>query len=125
MHFLADMGVGTKVVEWLNAHGHDAVHLRDFGLERLENGKIFQKAVDENRTVLTFDLDFGEIAATTSGARASVIVFRLHNTRVAHVIERLDSVLIDSSHLLQEGVVISVEETRHRIRRFPIGGRNR
>lgn len=121
MQFLADMGVGMKVVEWLNSRGHDAIHLREQGLERLPNGEIFDKAVDEGRVVLTFDLDFGEIAATTSGSRASVIVFRLHNTRVTHVIDRLRSVLAESSAALNGGVVITVEESRHRIRRFPIG----
>jgi hypothetical protein len=46
------MGVGTKVVDWLNDHGHEAVHLREQGLERLPNGKIFEKAVVEKRIVI-------------------------------------------------------------------------
>ena len=118
------MGVGMMVVDWLNARGHQAIHLREQGLERLPNGEIFNKAVDEGRVVLTFDLDFGEIAASTSGPRASVIVFRLHNTRVANVIDRLEAVLAESSPALEGGVVITVEESRHRIRRFPIGGQD-
>lgn len=87
----------------------------------MPDADIFEKAVQEGRIVLTFDLDFGEIAASASGERASVIVFRLHNTRVTHVIERLKAVLDESPTVLQESVVVSVEETRHRIRRFPIG----
>ena len=122
MRFLADMGVGKKVVDWLRDQGHDAIHLRELRLERLPNGDIFSKAVDEGRIVLTFDLDFGEIAASANGPRASVIVFRLRNTRVIHVIDRLRSVLAESSAALEGGVVITVEESRHRIRRFPIGG---
>lgn len=121
MRFLADMGVGAEVVNWLRERGHDAVHLREQGLERMPDADIFEKAVQEGRIVLTFDLDFGEIAASASGERASVIVFRLHNTRVTHVIERLEAVLAESPTVLQESVVVSVEETRHRIRRFPIG----
>jgi predicted nuclease of predicted toxin-antitoxin system len=53
------MGVSMGVVRWLREHGHDAVHLRDEGLRRLPNGQIFNKAIDEDRIVLTFDLDFG------------------------------------------------------------------
>jgi predicted nuclease of predicted toxin-antitoxin system len=56
MRFLADMGVSQQVVEWLRATGHEAVHLRDEGLQRLPNGEILQKAGREQRTVLTFDL---------------------------------------------------------------------
>lgn len=51
------------MVEWLRADGHDAVHLRDEGLQKLANGIIFQKALAEQRIVLTFDLDFGEIVS--------------------------------------------------------------
>src|SRR5208337_3067643 len=35
MRFLGDMGVSRRVIEWLRAAGHDAVHLRDEGLKRL------------------------------------------------------------------------------------------
>jgi predicted nuclease of predicted toxin-antitoxin system len=76
MRFLADMGVDVRVVEWLRQHAHDAKHLRDEGLQRSPNGEIFAKAAAENRVVLTFDLDFGEIAALTKGRKASVILFR-------------------------------------------------
>ena len=61
MRFLADMGVAMRVVEWLRNAGHDARHLREEGLHRLPNGSIFAKAVAEDRIVLTFDLDFGDI----------------------------------------------------------------
>ena len=121
MRFLADMGVSMRVVEWLRANGHDAIHLREDKLERLPNGEIFAKAKCEKRIVLTFDLDFGEIVALSHGALAPVIVFRLHNTRVAHVISRLAAVLDHCGAGLEAPSIIVVEETRHRIRRFPSG----
>ena len=42
---------------------HDALHLREQGLQRLPDEHIFRKAIAEDRTVLTFDLDFAEIVA--------------------------------------------------------------
>ena len=69
----------------------------------------------------TFDLGFGEIAALSEGRRCGIVVFRLRNTRTPHVISRLDSVLTASSSYLEEGAVVVVEETRHRIRRLPVG----
>jgi predicted nuclease of predicted toxin-antitoxin system len=119
MRFLADMGVAQRTVEWLRAEGHDAVHLRDEGLQRMPNGQIFSKAAAEGRIVLTFDLDFGEIVALSGGQRASVILFRLHNTRTPHVIDRLQKVLKDSSDALEQGAIVVVEESRHRTRRLP------
>ncbi len=54
MRFLRDMGVSWRVIEWLRAAGHDAVHLRDEGLQRLRNGDIFRQGFAEHRIVLTW-----------------------------------------------------------------------
>jgi predicted nuclease of predicted toxin-antitoxin system len=106
MRFLGDMGVSRRVIEWLRAAGHDAVHLRDEGLQRLPNGDIFQKGFAEQRIVLTFDLDFGEIVAGSAGHVVSVVLFRLHDTRTEHVIERLQTVLDQSSAELMVGAIV-------------------
>lgn len=121
LRFLADMGVSWRVVEWLRAQGYDATHLRDEGLQRLEDADIFSKAHVESRVILTFDLDFGEIAALTEGRIANIVVFRLRNARTPFVIERLSSVLAESSEALTKGSIIAIEDSRHRIRRLPIG----
>lgn len=57
MKFLADMGVAFRVVYWLRHAGHDAVHLREQGLQRMSDVDIFLKAKREGRIILTFDLD--------------------------------------------------------------------
>ncbi|MFZ1059214.1 MAG: DUF5615 family PIN-like protein [Candidatus Rokuibacteriota bacterium] len=115
------MGVAQPIVEWLRAEGHDTVHLREEGLQRLPNGEIFDKAATEGRILLTFDLDFGEILSLSGGRLVSVILFRLHNTRTPHVRERLAKVLTESGRDLERGAVVVVEESRHRVRRLPLG----
>ena len=62
MRFLADMGVSITTVQALRAAAHDAVHLREEGLIRLPDPDIVAKAAQEQRVVLTFDLDFGDIS---------------------------------------------------------------
>ena len=118
MRFLGDMGVSLRVIEWLRQQGHDAKHLREEKLHRLPDPEIFKKATEENRIVLTFDLDFGEIVAFTEGKRASVILFRLYNARAVHVIERLKVILADLTPWPANSIVI-VEEQRYRVRQFP------
>ncbi len=81
MRFLADMGVSQRVVRWLREAGHDATHLRDEGLHRLLDGDIFTKAAQEQRIILTWDLDFAEILALSGRHTVSPVVFRLMNTR--------------------------------------------
>lgn len=121
MNFLADMGVAMRIVHWLREEGHDTVHLSEENLHRLQNGRIFEKAFAEQRIILTFNLDFGEILALSADHQVSVILFRLHNTRTPHIIDRLKKVLEDAGQVLAQGAIVIVEETRHRIRRLPFG----
>jgi predicted nuclease of predicted toxin-antitoxin system len=121
MRFLADMGVSIRVVEWLRSKGHEAVHLREEGLQTLPDQAIFEKAAKESRILLAFDLDFGEIIALSQERLISVILFRLRNTRTPFVIDRLLKVINESEKALKEGVIITVEDSRHRIRRLPLG----
>jgi len=79
----------VRITSWLNSHGHEAIHLRDQGLQRLPNGAIFEKGIAESRVIVTFDLDFGEIVALSKGRKTGVVLFRLRNTRVSFVIQRL------------------------------------
>ena len=123
MRFLADMCVDIRVVGWLREQGHDAVHLRDEGLHRMPNGEIFEKGRRENRIILTFDLDFAEIAALAGEEKTSLIVFRLKNTRTPNVMKHIAKVLQDSADHLEKGAVVVVEEFRHRVRYLPIGER--
>ena len=118
MRFLADMGVSMRIVQWLRDNGHDTVHLREENLQRLPDIEIFKKAIIEKRIILTFDLDFGEILALSDDQKVSVVLFRLYNTRVTCVIERLQKVLSYSENALIKGAIIVVEESRHRVRCF-------
>ncbi len=116
MRFLADMGVSQRAVAWLRAGGHDAVHLADRGLQRLPDTDIFEIASSESRIILTFDLDFSEIVALSGERKVSAIVFRLNNTATPFVIQRLDAVLRGAKDSLDAGAIVTVEDTRYRVR---------
>lgn len=121
MKFLADMGVSRRAATWLREQGHDVCHLQEEGQHTLPDGAIFSKAETENRVVLTFDLDFGEIIALSGRHRVSVVVFRLNNTRTEFLVQRLRSVLESTREALQRGAIVVVEDSRHRVRRLPLG----
>jgi predicted nuclease of predicted toxin-antitoxin system len=83
---------------------------------------LFAGAATERRIVPTVDLDFGEIVASAGGRKVSVIVLRLRNARADRVIERLRVVLPSARNAIRAGAIVSVEESRHRIRRLPMEG---
>ena len=120
MKFLADMCVPLRAVEWLRKRNHDVAHARDLTLGKASDSEIFLKADIEGRIVLTFDLDFGEIAAASGNKLPSVVTLRLHNTNTTHVIERLETALDSAADALEKGAIVIVEESRIRIRRLPI-----
>jgi predicted nuclease of predicted toxin-antitoxin system len=120
MRFLADMGVAMRIVEWLRTQGHDTKHLHEEGLQRMTDNDIFRKAAAENRVLLTFDLDFGEILALSRERTVSVVLFRLHNTRTPYVVERLKVTLKETKQMLESGAVVVVEDGRLRARRLPL-----
>lgn len=122
MRLLCDMGVSMKVAQWLTDQGHACTHLRDEGHQRLRDEEVFSKAAAEDRIILTFDLDFGEILAVAKSRQPSVILFRLRNARAEHVIERLSAALQQTAESLQRGAVVVVEEGQLRVRELPIGG---
>ncbi|HBC43907.1 MAG TPA: hypothetical protein DCZ88_18965 [Pseudanabaena sp.] len=120
MKLLADMGVSQTVVRSLRAIDYDAKHLREEGLQCLLDMLIIEKAKNEARVILTFDLDFGDLMAASKDKLPSVIIFRLKNTSPQFVFNRLVNVLQNCADELTMGAVIIVSDERYRLRNLPI-----
>ena len=122
MRFLADMGISPITVAWLRELGHDALHLHDDGLEKAADHVVLEKARVEQRTLLTSDLDFGYLVATSSVSLPSIILFRLTNMRPDNVATQLSAVLSRFEDELSAGSVVVVTDGAIRVRCLPIGG---
>ena len=120
MRFLADAGISPRTVEFLRRRGHDAVHVRELAMQRAADRRLTEKARADERIVLTFDLDFGEILALGVVDRPSVVIFRLEDERAVSVNRRLEAVLSEQSKALEHGALILVEDARYRVRLLPI-----
>ncbi len=115
------MPLAVRVAARLRADGHDAIHLREQGLGRLADEAIFAKAVQEERIIVTADLDFGAILARAGSRTVSVVVFRLTNLQADRVMALLTKVLVEAAADLSRGAVVLVEESRFRVRHLPLG----
>ena len=116
------MGVSPRTVEFLVGLGYGAVHLNALGLGRMKDADIVLKAREENRIILTSDLDFGQLMAASGARLPSVIIFRLPKMSPDIVNPRLRRVISDFRDALESGAIISVSERAARIRWLPIAG---
>ena len=114
------MGVSARTTEALRAEGFDAIHLNDEGLNRLADSAILLKARDENRVVLTFDLDFGELLAASGGETPSVVIFRMSDRRPVVVLDRTRLIFGSCREVLLAGAIVVVEDSGYRVRRLPL-----
>lgn len=118
MRFLLDMNMPPSFAERLHAQGHEAVHALDAGLADRPDQQLFERATAENRIVVTFDLDFGEIAGAVTGNTCGVILLRLKLARPAYLWTRLQVAIAEAAEALQGGAIVVVEDSRIRIRRM-------
>jgi predicted nuclease of predicted toxin-antitoxin system len=120
MRFLLDMGLARSTAIFLRSQGHEAVHLREEGLQRLADPQIINKARTEGRIIVTHDLDFGRLVALSQSQLPSVITLRLDNMRPAQVNHYLTEVLTHFAESLVQGALVSVNERAIRVRLLPV-----
>ena len=120
MKFLLDMGISPETGFYLTRLGHDVVHLIDEGMVRASDFQIMDKALNEERIILTHDLDFGRMLAFSGERLPSVVTFRLTNMRPENVNQFCKTIIDRFSDVMAKGAILSVGDKKVRSHLLPI-----
>ena len=121
MKLLVDMMLSTRVAEELRNARDDAVHVREYGLQRALDEEILARAALEQRTLISADMDFGFLLASRRHLWPSVVLLRrLAFHRAEFVVALLLANLPQLAEALEQGSLVVLEENRIRVRRLPI-----
>jgi predicted nuclease of predicted toxin-antitoxin system len=114
------MPVTPRAAEHLVAAGHDAVHASRRELARATDKEILEVARQEERVVVTADLDYPRLPALHKASRPGVILFRGGSYSDDEMLGLLDRVLVQSTPEQLEGSITIVDRSRIRRRRLPL-----
>lgn len=80
MRILVDNALSPMLARGLQEAGHDAVHVRDYGLGDASDETICLRAAEEGRVIVSADTDFGTLLAVREEEGPSVVLLR----RISH-----------------------------------------
>ncbi len=120
MRFLADLHISPDTVGFRRQLGHDAVRVTDRLSASASDEAIISLAAEEQRCVLTQDLDFSALMALSGRTAPSIITLRLASARVDYVNDVLERALPQCAADVTAGSLITIEDHGIRCRSLPL-----
>jgi predicted nuclease of predicted toxin-antitoxin system len=120
MKLLADVHISPITVAQLQKAGYEINRITDYLPANASDIEIIDFALQKEAFIITQDLDFSAIIAQSGIRQPSVISLRVGDAKPQVISKILKTVLPLVEKDLVSGAIISVEETKFRIRKLPI-----
>jgi predicted nuclease of predicted toxin-antitoxin system len=120
MKLVVDVNLPPKWVEFLATRGIEALHWSQVGDLRATDATIMTWARDGGYVVLTSDLDFSAMLATSGAAGPSILQVRAQDVFPESLGAQVVRVLTEQSDALESGAIVTIDEIAGRVRILPI-----
>ncbi len=120
MRILIDMNLSPDWVTRFASHQIESVHWSAIGRPNATDTEIMGFARDNDYVVFTHDLDFGAILSATQARGPSVIQIRTQDVLSIKLTAIVFSVLTDHKASISSGALVTIDETRARVRILPL-----
>ena len=121
MRFLVDNNISHRICPYLEAGGHEAVHVAALSMAEADDIEILEHARRTQAVVVSSDTDFGTLLAFQRAASPSVILTREVSTLAAVDLARLLLLNLDAfSGALEKGAIVAIGQHGIRVRQLPL-----
>ena len=120
LRLLADLNLSPQTVEELRGDGWDILRTNERLSIRAPDLEILRWAGENDRVVITQDLDFSTLIVLQGWSKPSLVTLRLSQTDPPTVTNRLREALPDCVEALRAGCAVTIEDDCVRIRKLPI-----
>jgi Uncharacterized protein conserved in bacteria len=116
VRFKVDENLPIDVAALLRSAGHDALTIFDQSLIGEDDSRILDICREEERALITMDLDFSDVRSYPPQEYFGLIVLRLHRQDKPYLIETIRRVIPFLEHEQVEHRLWIVEQNRIRVR---------
>jgi predicted nuclease of predicted toxin-antitoxin system len=117
---VVDIGLSPAWVDVFTRHGWPAIHWSSVGDPRAKDRVVMEWAREHGHVVFTHDLDFGALLALTRADGPSVVQVRSHDVLPDHLGAIVVATIRTYESPLEQGAIVTVDESRGRVRILPI-----
>jgi predicted nuclease of predicted toxin-antitoxin system len=111
-----DENLPLRLVSALKSLGHDVDTVADEGLSGMPDEDVWQAAQQENRFLITQDLDFSDTRRFKPGTHSGILLVRLREPGANALLHQVASAMVEIPKELLQGSFIVLTEHKLRIK---------